>query len=96
MPAATDFALWYEPTGPWRSSGTARTALALTVRSELPRAARFQWATRVFTFLVFAITLIALRGGSVRVLGIVFVAAVVLALVVRLWARDRYDHAPAT
>src|SRR5712691_10743182 len=70
--------------------------LLWTVRSESPRAARFQWATRVFTFLVFAITLIALRGGSVRVLGIVLVAAVVLALVVRLWARDRSDYAPAT
>ena len=36
MPAATDLAFAYEVTGPCRSSGTARTALALTVRSELP------------------------------------------------------------
>ncbi len=66
--------------------------LLWAVRSDSPRMARFQWGTRVFTFLVFAITLTALRGGSVRALGIVFVASVVLALVVRLWARDRFDE----
>ena len=70
--------------------------LLWTARSQTPRAARFQWATRVFTFLVFAITLIALRGGSVRALGIVFVALVVIALAVRLWARDRSDYVAAT
>ena len=70
--------------------------LLWTARSQTPRAARFQWATRAFTFLVFAITLIALRGGSVRALGIVFVALVVIALAVRLWARDRSDYVAAT
>ena len=70
--------------------------LLWTARSQMPRAARFQWATRVFTFLVFAITLIALRGGSVRALGIVFAALVVVALAVRLWARDRSDYVAAT
>ena len=70
--------------------------LLWTARSQKPRAARFQWATRAFTFLVFAITLIALRGGSVRALGIVFVALVVIALAVRLWARDRSDYVAAT
>jgi hypothetical protein len=45
---------------------------------------------------VFAITLIALRGGSVRALGIVFAALVVVALAVRLWARDRSDYVAAT
>ncbi|MER9631000.1 hypothetical protein [Mesorhizobium sp. M0296] len=65
--------------------------LLWTVRSTSPAAARFQIATRVFTFLVFAITLIALRGGSVRVLGIVFVAVAVLALAVRLWVRESGD-----
>jgi hypothetical protein len=70
--------------------------LLWTARSQTPRAARFQWATRVFTFLVFAITLIALRGGSVRALGIVFAALVVVALAVRLWARDRSDYVAAT
>jgi hypothetical protein len=70
--------------------------LLWAARSQTPRAARFQWATRVFTFLVFAITLIALRGGSVRALGIVFAALVVVALAVRLWARDRSDYVAAT
>ena len=70
--------------------------LLWTARSQTPGAARFQWATRVFTFLVFAITLIALRGGSVRALGIVFAALVVVALAVRLWARDRSDYVAAT
>jgi hypothetical protein len=70
--------------------------LLWTARSQTPRAARFQWATRAFTFLVFAITLIALRGGSVRALGIVFATLVVVALAVRLWARDRSDYVAAT
>jgi hypothetical protein len=61
------------------------------VRSTTPRTVRLQWTVRAFTFLVFAITLIALRGGSVRILGIVFVACVALALLVRAWARDRMD-----
>ncbi|MER9171202.1 hypothetical protein NKI12_28515 [Mesorhizobium australicum] len=63
--------------------------LVWTVRSASPAAARFQIATRVFTFLVFAITLIVLRGGSVRMLGIVFAATAILALAVRLWVRER-------
>jgi len=61
------------------------------VRSTTPRTVRLQWTVRAFTFLVFAITLIALRGGSVRILGIVFVVCVALALLVRAWARDRMD-----
>jgi hypothetical protein len=69
--------------------------LLWTVRSAAPRLARFQWSTRAFTFLVFAITLVALRGGNVRVLGIVFIAAVALALLIRLWARDRLAYRPA-
>jgi hypothetical protein len=71
--------------------------LLWTVRSTSPAAARFQIATRVFTFLVFAITLIVLRGGSIRMLGIVFAAAAILALAVRLWVRERGDgYAAAT
>jgi hypothetical protein len=69
--------------------------LLWTVRSQSPRMARFQWATRAFTFLVFALTLIVLRGGPARMLGYVFLAAVVLALAVRTWARDRLDYARA-
>jgi hypothetical protein len=70
--------------------------LLWTVRSRSPAAARFQAATRVFVFLVFAITLIALRGGPFRILGIVFAAAAILALLVRIWARERGDAvAPA-
>ena len=67
--------------------------LLWTVQSSSPRAERFQRATRVFTFLVFALTLIVLRGGAVRTLGFVFVGAVVIALAVRFWARDRLDYA---
>lgn len=68
-------------------------ALLWTVPSYSPRMDRFQRATRVFTFLVFALTLIVLRGGAARVLGYVFVGAVALALAVRFWARDRLDYA---
>jgi hypothetical protein len=64
--------------------------LLWTVPSESNRMHRFQRATRVFTFLVFALTLIVLRGGPARVLGGVFVGVVALALAVRFWARDNY------
>jgi hypothetical protein len=67
--------------------------LLWTVPSYSPRMDRFQRTTRVFTFLVFALTLIVLRGGPARVLGYVFVGAVALALAVRFWARDRLDYA---
>ena len=67
--------------------------LLWTVPSYSPRMNRFQRATRVFTFLVFTLTLIVLRGGPARVLGYVFVAAVALALAVRFWARERLDYA---
>jgi hypothetical protein len=71
--------------------------LLWTVRGKSPAAARFQIATRAFTFVVFAITLIALRGGSVRILGIVFVATTVLALVVRWLVREPDEgYAPVT
>lgn len=70
--------------------------LLWTMRSTSAAAARFQNATRVFTFLVFAITLIVLRGGPARTLGIVLAAAAVLAQVVRLFVRERDDgYAPA-
>jgi hypothetical protein len=63
--------------------------LLWTVRD---RFAVFQVATRVFVFLVFAVTLLVLRGsGAVRLLGIVFVAAVLGSLAVRFLARDRGD-----
>jgi len=65
--------------------------LLWTARSTSPAAARFQIATRVFTFLVFAITLVFLRGGSVRTLGIIFIAAAVLAQIVGLLVRERDD-----
>jgi hypothetical protein len=60
-------------------------------RSSTPRAARWQWATRTFAFLVFAITL-TVRGGPARTLGIVFIAAVTLALAVRLWVGPQRDE----
>jgi hypothetical protein len=65
--------------------------LLWTVRGKSPAAARFQIAIRGFTFLVFAITLIVLREGPIRIFGIVFAAAVILALLVRLWVRERQD-----
>ncbi len=58
-----------------------------------PDTSRWWWkaqlATRVFTFLVFAITLVALRGGAVRTLGVVFIGTVVAALLIRGWAHVR-------
>lgn len=69
--------------------------LLWTVRGSSPAAARFQIATRSVTFLIFAITLLALRGGPVRSLGIVFVVSIALALAVRLWVREPDDaYAP--
>jgi uncharacterized membrane protein YjjP (DUF1212 family) len=66
--------------------------LLWTVRDVTHRFAVFQLATRTFVFLVFALTLLVLRGsGPVRVLGIVFVAAVLGSLAVRFLARDRGD-----
>jgi hypothetical protein len=65
-------------------------------REPSPRLARFLRSTRIFAFLVFAITLVALRGGTVRTLGIVFIAITALALLVRLWARDRLAYRPAS
>jgi hypothetical protein len=49
-------------------------------------------AARVFAFLVFAITLVILRGDAARGLGIVFTTTVIVALVVRWLAgsRDRF------
>ena len=67
--------------------------LALWIaRSSTSRAARCQWATRTFAFLFFAITLTVPRDGPARALGIVFVAAVTLALAVRLWVGPQRDE----
>jgi len=65
------------------------------VRGTTPRTERFQWATRIFTFLVFALTLAVLRGGSERWLGYALIALVAAAVLVRLWARDRLAYARA-
>ena len=46
-------------------------------------------AARVFAFIVFAATLVILRGGSARVLGIVFTGTVAAALAVSVFARTR-------
>jgi hypothetical protein len=48
-----------------------------------------QLGTRLFAFLIFAITLVALRGGTVRMLGFAFVTIVVAALVLRAWSHVR-------
>jgi hypothetical protein len=66
----------------------------------LPRESRalrhFQWSARVFTFLMFSLTWIVLRGGPARILCIVFAASIVTAVAVRLWARERPNTAPTT
>jgi hypothetical protein len=46
-------------------------------------------AIRIFAFIVFAATLVILRGGSARVLGIVFTSTVIVAVMVRVLARAR-------
>jgi hypothetical protein len=61
----------------WTAHGTTRSANL------------FQIATRVFAFLVFAITLIVSPGGPARTLGIVFTVLIALAVAVRFWARER-------
>jgi hypothetical protein len=59
---------------------------SVRIRSRL--LAIFQVATRVFVFLVFALTLLFLRAtGPVRALGVVFVAITLVALAIRFWAR---------
>jgi hypothetical protein len=63
--------------------------LLWTVKSVSHRFAMFQLATRTFVFLVFALTLVVLRGGSVRMLGIVLVASTLGALAVRFWVGGR-------
>lgn len=54
---------------------------------------RPQLAVRIATFLVFSGTLLLLRGGPVRILGIVFTAAVLIALLLRFWAHVRLEPA---
>src|SRR5262249_54624592 len=44
---------------------------------------------RIFAFLVFALTLLVLRGGSARILGIVFTAAILIAAVARALMQTR-------
>jgi len=67
--------------------------LLWTVRHLTHGFAVFQLATRIFVFLVFALTLLVLRGsGPVLILGIVFVAATLAALAIRFWAGDRRDE----
>jgi hypothetical protein len=54
-------------------------------------------ATRIFVFLVFALTLLVLRASApVRILGVVFVATTIAALAVRLWTGVRFDEDATT
>lgn len=55
----------------------------------------FRVAARLFTFLVFAVTLLFLREGAVWWLGAAFAAAVVAALTIRLFATTRSVAAAA-
>jgi len=50
---------------------------------------------RLFAFIVFAATLIVLRGGPARTLGIVFAGTIVAAVVISLLARSKRDGASA-
>jgi hypothetical protein len=52
-----------------------------------------QLGVRIVAFLVFGATLLVLRGGPVRILGIVFTAVVLLALLLRFWAHVRVESA---
>jgi hypothetical protein len=71
--------------------------LVWTARHVTRGFALFQLATRVFVFLVFALTLLFLRGmGPVRILGIVFVAVTILALIIRVWTRLGPQQQPKT
>jgi hypothetical protein len=71
--------------------------LLWTVRHVSHGFAVFQWATRVFVFLVFALTLIFLRGTPpARLLGIVLVVATLAAWFVRHWAGDQTDEQVGT
>ncbi|UWU83188.1 hypothetical protein N2605_27100 [Bradyrhizobium yuanmingense] len=51
-----------------------------------------QLGTRVFAFLTFAVTLVALRGGTVRMLGLAFATIVIAALLLRAWSHVRDDR----
>jgi hypothetical protein len=71
--------------------------LLWTVRYVSHGFAVFQWATRVFVFLVFALTLIFLRGTPpARLLGIVLVVSTLAAWFIRHWAGDRTDEQVGT
>lgn len=54
---------------------------------------RFQLGVRVFAFVIFALTLVVLRGGAVQVLGFVFVGALALAGLLRLGTHVRASTA---
>jgi hypothetical protein len=71
--------------------------LLWTVRNPSHGFAVFQWATRVFVFLVFAVTLLFLRATPpARLLGIVLVVATLAALIISRWAGVRTREQVAT
>lgn len=71
--------------------------LLWTVRHVSHGFAVFQWATRVFVFLVFAVTLLFLRATPpARLLGIALVVATLAAWFIRHWAGDRTDEQVGT
>lgn len=61
---------------------TLDVALLWLLRAGPP--ATFQWGVRLLAVAIFAFTLVVLRGGSVQVLGFVFVGLLALAALVRL------------
>jgi hypothetical protein len=70
--------------------------LLWTVRHVSHGFAVFQWATRTFVFLVFAVTLLFLRATPpARLLGIVLVVATLGALVISRWAGARANEQAA-
>jgi hypothetical protein len=67
--------------------------LLWTVRFAAHGFAVFQLATRIFVFLVFALTLLVLRAtGPAKALGIALVAVTIGALAIRLWAGKPADE----
>jgi hypothetical protein len=69
--------------------------LLWTVRHASHGFAVFQLATRIFVFLVFALTLLVLRAtGPALILGIVLVVATFGALAIRCWAVARPTNGP--
>jgi hypothetical protein len=66
--------------------------LLWTVRHSAHRFGAFQVATRIYVFLVFALTLLVLRATApARALGVALVIATLAAMAIGYWASERTD-----